>query len=962
MPTRETNDGRDNGGLRAEFPAGESLIPTEVGSSGPMYPPLPASFSEDTHSQLDVVGEAIANTEIAFLSTAIDRITQIEQPIADIQNVLLGEIGVKLDKVWRAIDAIRKKVSANTVRTVSDMYQYLGAIGIGHVPLESVYYGLQSGDYLGSVGIEGAEKGSPSVIPIEQFGGPGDITPPHPVPINTDPPIAPPEWLPTVPPATQPPVPPTTIPEPPPFGSPPTNCDRWIPRVFYANCAAEEADLARTHEMVGIYHDCFFLCEGVTYNEWKPVCKLYTNKPYGPGWEEVKSFWLRMGYYPMLDSPTTWLSTITGRREQTSGNTELFFEFAGQRIGPCSSGDGTIPPGEVVPPDQQPVCYTPPADDCKLPPPKPIDVPISPDANTCEELKTVIDYYANLTPHISDWIKASAGGEKPSGIAATIAQALTGVPQAVIPNLINSFAKWFEGIVKTSVQSTNCDSGSLMPVAITQAIVNLIQLYTGAVPKQFTNTLNQVSNTICQSNIPDGGMADLAYLRGDINRELWECFHKAAGDPIGEYHKIMMAGRAKADPSQIDKLYRRKFIPAETYSQWMREAGVMKDEDRENIHNLNQAFPTLSDVQVMMNRDVANEKDVDWTKADELFKANYQGQIKDWYEANGVDEQLAKYQWRAHFHIPSYTMGQQMLFRLREDVVGPEHKFDREDMRKMLIQDDWHPAFIDRMIDTAYHAVTKTDAVRAFMVFSIDETELYSRFLDFGYTAESAEFYVKYHKQNRTIHMRRQSGYPTMRALTSSFARCEITNSQYRDTVAKIVISEEQEQNAIEASKIARDVYIRKQNIRAIRRPYVLGIIDDQEAFERMDAAGIDGECRDELLGIWQLDRLRRDKTLTASTLCDMISKGIIDANTYISALIRSGYSLHDANAMLLLCNAKLTEKQQKAAEALARRLAIEAEKQRKAMEKARKLAECGPPDCPKSTPGGKQNPPVVAY
>ena len=280
----------------------------------------------------------------------------------------------------------------------------------------------------------------------------------------------------------------------------------------------------------------------------------------------------------------------------------------------------------------------------------------------------------------------------------------------------------------------------------------------------------------------------------------------------------------------------------------------------------------------------------------------------------------------------------------------------------MLIQDDWHPAYVDRMIEVGYHAVTKTDAIRAYMLGTIDETDLYSRLMDNGYKSEDAEFYTKYYQTKRTVENRKIAGFPTMRRLVQSFARCEITEADFRDTAAKIVITEEQELDAVDAAKIARKIENRKRSIRAIRRPYVLGIIDSEEVQQLMNDASIDGVCREELLNAWDLDRRRRDKTIAASTLCDMIAKGIITAEIYVKALVRNGYSAGDASSMLLLCGAKITEKQQKAAEVLARRQAAEYEKARKAAEKARKLAECGPPDCPKNTPGGKQNPPVVAY
>jgi hypothetical protein len=1100
MPTREAGHGLDNGDIRAALPAVEGVRVSPLGIAEPLYPPIPSTFVDDTHAVLDDVGSHLANVESTVLSHIYDRLAPITETAETAKSAVLGSIGVRLDAVEKAIDKIRAKVVANSVRGVGDMYGYLGSVGIHFPGMDAVRYGLASGDYLGSVGMgpDSTRQGPPSgqidhtppkpganLLPpsgeipptpfqVPPIPYPNGIVPPMPggvIPPGGTLPPGPGGVLPPGPGGVNPPPPPLPPPPLPTGGTvfPPTGLG-WdgcqlitFPPVF--GCETEQQMISDGHDFVPVHTSCINMCPEVKYNRWLPSCDIWVIDPQPNAYHKLDPIYIRDGYFPHWDPQSQFYGYLSGNKSLGGFQSGVIW-VRGEQVDSesCGPGDSSccqlqwdnmafdfsswlpvdVPPmGYLLPPgdmslddgtrtdlvcwirkkvtsstsgfscsekkfllfsqwkpcvdskyrvwgcrniqeNQVDKCFErcpispPPVDVCPQPAPSPDCgppfkevVPPAPDPSQdiCDLIGKFMQGLDESKPAFSSWFSMNVDGEEQGSLSKLIAKAVTGTSAPIIPTLLSRFSKWAEKVIADSSKGFACDFGSLAAITVVQGMAKFVNLYTGIIPEQFIDTLAIESHTACQSKLIGVSEANTAYLRGTITKEQWECYVKAAGAYVGPAEQLMQAGRAKLDPTQLDRLFRRDYLQTDEYDKLMREAGVLNDVDKNNIHNLNDQWPTMADTITLMMRDVADEQTIDWSTSDQIFKSKYTGLIKKWFDANGVPEEMAKQFWRAHWHLPSFTMASEMLQRLRPDKDGVERPVDRDKIRNLLLQDDWHPDWVDYLMDISYKTVTRTDAVRAYNVYKIDDDQLTSRLRDNGYNEESATFYTQYYKRVREIQVRKSSGYPTMRSLNNSYARCELTADQYKQTVAKIAISDDQEQYAFEAAELARSVYLRKKTIAAIRRPFVLGIIDDAEAMDRLDIAQIDGECRDELLEIWRLDMLRRDKTISAGALCDMISRGIIDADTYVSALVRVGYTLADASNMLLLCGAKLSEKQQKAAEALARRMAAQNEKERKEQEKARKAAEkererqakldaCGPPSCPKNTPGGKLKPP----
>jgi hypothetical protein len=419
--------------------------------------------------------------------------------------------------------------------------------------------------------------------------------------------------------------------------------------------------------------------------------------------------------------------------------------------------------------------------------------------------------------------------------------------------------------------------------------------------------------------------------------------------------KLNMEGkRTKPTVADAIKLFRRGELDLKAFIKWTEANGVIKDEDRQLLLKAADAWPSLSDSLRYMMRDVSDEQNVDWSKADAEFEKKYRGRVKKYFDAIGVPREIALDAWRAHFHIPSFTMLTEMQHRLRPFDVEPGLHVTEKMVRDALIQDDWHPDWVERMMAIAYKPVTRTDSVRAYMIHAIDDLQLKKFFMDFGYDDKSSDFYVGYHKKNREIQDKRRAGFPTLRSLVQQYARCELSDSEFRDIVAQLSLSQEQERNSVEAARVSSKVRQRQRLIGSVRKPFVKGLIDEGEAQALLSNGEIDPQCVSNLMQIWQLDRLSQSKFDTATQLCKMREYGIISPGDQVRALIRIGFDREAAVRIVELCGAQLSDKQQRRAEAEARRAASEQRRIIAEAKKRQRELECGPPACPKNTPGGQ--------
>lgn len=665
--------------------------------------------------------------------------------------------------------------------------------------------------------------------------------------------------------------------------------------------------------------------------DYELVSFIYIDMSAG-GATEAK-VWVHRGFYLYVDK-----------------NTGVVFESAIQLNSQQLCGiDATpgAPTGDTLPGNDGGVC-------------KPIAVPScdpvedldfgtkSEDEDFCSSLKEFIKATAEQSATFFGMLGTPQTAGQLDGTAAMIAKAITGTDTPIVATLMKSVVGWMEKVNKSASNATRCGSPNMLAMSVTRAVMELIQSYLHILPPQLLTYTQQAHNTICQSIIPSSGQADGAFLADSATKEDWECWHKANGDLIPEAEKVLQAGRTRPNAAQAVELYRKDYISQEQYNTYTRQAGVLNETDKQAIWDLSKQWESPSDLIRMMKRDVFDQEAIRKGKLDEDFELKYTDETESIGTAIGVTKERMLREWMAHWQLPSYTMGREMLYRFNDPNLPENLRFTTTEFREMLKIDDWAPGYVDRMIEMAFHPVTAGDAVKAFMIYTQSEDELKKQYMKVGYSDETSDFMVKYQKKRRDVATRKAAGFPTLRTAANMYAKCEIPESEFVELVDKITLAPEQAAMVVDAANMARSIRERREAIRTVKRPFILGIYDDADVANELSEYDVDPSCVDGMIKNWKRERLRKDKLFTASQLCDMREKGIIDAATQLNALVRIGWDFDDATLVMKQCEANISERQRKKAERLAMQAARQAEKTLKEIAKRKRLEECGPPPCPK--------------
>lgn len=508
---------------------------------------------------------------------------------------------------------------------------------------------------------------------------------------------------------------------------------------------------------------------------------------------------------------------------------------------------------------------------------------------------------------------------------------LMGREGSLLGSFLKSLVNWYEALVAKSISGFGCNVPGLATIYIYQFLIGFVRQYGGTGIPSAEQSLIYMANYLCQYLYPTVEQAHSAYISGAIDEREWECWVKINGQHVEAQRRLMYAARTRPNAEQITALYRRKKITQRDYALGIREAGVLTEQDATLLDLLQDAQPGLDDVIRFLVRDVADINLVTKFGMDDDFIKKWQGRLVEYAEALGVKPELAQYYWRAHWQLPSPTALMEMLHRLRPGEVPENQSVKPEDVEAALKQQDILPYWVPRLMAISYRPMTRTDAWRAFSIRAITEQELTKKLRDEGYNAEDAALLLRFYKRLRSVQERKKVGLPTPRSLINRYVRDEITERELEAELAHLNFDERAINTAVDWAKDERRFQRRRRNIAAIKRDYVRGFLDDNAVYAQLIAIGCDSDMATNFGVEWRGARLRKPKEATAERLCKWRELNLITPQQQTMYLIRAGWSDIDAKRIVGQCEGEMTRREMQEL----RKVAKEEERQRKEREKA---------------------------
>lgn len=148
-----------------------------------------------------------------------------------------------------------------------------------------------------------------------------------------------------------------------------------------------------------------------------------------------------------------------------------------------------------------------------------------------------------------------------------------------------------------------------------------------------------------------------------------------------------------------------------------------------NLEAVRRYIPNSQDLIRFTIRDVFRDDVVKKYGYDEGYE-QIEESLKSYLDALGMDSDVMRLFWRAHWELPSIGQAFDMLHRGEIEI---------DEIRDLLRIADVAPAWVEPIIKIAYSPYTRVDVRRMYESGILDRDAVYNSYTDLGYDAEHAE-------------------------------------------------------------------------------------------------------------------------------------------------------------------------------------------------------------------------------
>jgi len=334
---------------------------------------------------------------------------------------------------------------------------------------------------------------------------------------------------------------------------------------------------------------------------------------------------------------------------------------------------------------------------------------------------------------------------------------------------------------------------------------------------------------------------------------------------------------------------------------WLREMKRLGfDEGRAKIFEQVRLFyPSPSDFITFAVREVFNPKVVKEFGYDEDFPED----IVPYAEKSGMKPEVLRWYWRAHWNLPSTTMGYEMLHRLNPDVlsvIGDKYKdmgldpdklaTDLNTVDTLLKVADVPKYWRRRLLAVSYYPLTRVDLRRIYELGLIGEEELLARLMELGYSKKDAALMVEFYKKYKMDNERDL----TQSQIQKAYEFGLIDDQRVIESLQLMGYDEDEAGLILELWKIDYSTKELEDRINTIKEMYKAGLISYEDAITQLDHMNLTSSYREKVLA--QMVRARQTQTQlpTKADLAAWLKMEIIDEDTYRQRMKELGYRDED--------------------------------------------------------------------
>lgn len=478
-----------------------------------------------------------------------------------------------------------------------------------------------------------------------------------------------------------------------------------------------------------------------------------------------------------------------------------------------------------------------------------------------------------------------------------------------------------------------CFGGANLQNGLTIELLNVLRSWIGIDLEMARIPLQQQQRFNCPLEMPGPVDAARAYLGNTIDEATARCWIRAAGMRDTLYDRVIRASRSTLNAEQVVRLARRKAIPEGTLAERLRELGFLDQRDYEELWELGRALPGPADIVRFMVRDVDDGNLVGRFGLDDEFGQKFAGLTAEYAEAAGVDPDLMKRFWRAHWSIPSPSQLLEMFHRLRNRDPGDPLRVELDDIRTALRQNDVLPYWVDKLLAVSFRPLRQVDVRRAYFDGSIDLAEVRRAYVDYGYSDENADILTRHQQKQKRVAAGNHS-------TVTAYSMGQINGTE---------LAFEMQADGFEPDEIeyalakARNKMVRRRRTScgaSYKRRMIRRELDAGQVVQKLIDLGLDGDQSQVLADSWACETAARGKEFSAAQLCKLYERGLITAPEMVRRLEVSGWTRDDAIRIYSVCSQDVDAKRKAEQIKALRQQEAEAEKNARKLEKERAKTE----------------------
>jgi len=437
---------------------------------------------------------------------------------------------------------------------------------------------------------------------------------------------------------------------------------------------------------------------------------------------------------------------------------------------------------------------------------------------------------------------------------------------------------------------------------------------------------------------PDAATLIAAGLRGIIDEELVKDELRKRGLEEHNISALFEINKRRLDTTELFRLFWLGEIGDTELYKRLRKLG-WDTQTIADLRKLYKVIPGIQDIIRMAVREAWNDEAAQQFGYDEDFPPEF----GEWAQKQGLSADWARRYWRAHWELPSPSMGYEMLHR---GII------DESTLKLLLKVQDYPRFWRDNLVKLSYRPYTRVDVRRMYGLGVLDESDVYRAYLDLGYDEEKArnmtEFTIRYENADGSSRLDEYRDL-TRSVIVRAYRRGYIGWQEAADRLRELRYSDEDVgfllgladwersmaavpdlsgeyardikrvlERAYKLGIITRDTFVQQmRNVgyterdaalmaagveyeyesgkreaitRNIRDDYLNGQIDRQRAMERLISLGLPSTAVRRIISDFDLAKENRTRQLPESALRRLVKYGIITIDQYAEELRNLGY------------------------------------------------------------------------